>query len=269
MSEEHRLYLKKLKTRKIVIRISQFGTLIFLLGIWELAAYLEWADPFIISSPSRVAKSIASLYSSGELFTHSFASLWETVLSFTLSTVLGTVIAVALWWNDFLRRVAEPYIVVLNSLPKIALGPLIIIWVGAGKAAVIVMALMISLVITIISALQGFSSVDSEKIDLLRSMGAKKGMIFLKLVFPQNIPNLLGILKINVGLSWVGTIMGEYLVSRDGLGYLLVYGGQVFRLDLVMASTVILSVLATAMYLLVGLLEKLVSKHFSDGGTFK
>lgn len=262
MSEEHRLYLKKAKIRKLVIRITQFGVLILLLGLWELSAYLEWADPFITSSPSRVAKSIASLYSSGELFTHSFASLWETVVSFLLSTALGTLIAVALWWNDFLRRVSEPFVVVLNSLPKIALGPLIIIWVGAGKAAIITMALMISLIITVISALQGFNSVDSEKIDLLRSMGANKRQIFLKLVLPQNIPNILSILKINVGLSWVGTIMGEYLVSREGLGYLLVYGGQVFRLDLVMASTVILSVLATVMYLAVQLLEKIVSKYF-------
>lgn len=262
MSEEHRLYLKKAKIRKLVIRITQFSVLILLLGLWELSAYLEWADPFITSSPSRVAKSIASLYSSGELFTHSFASLWETVVSFLLSTALGTLIAVALWWNDFLRRVTEPYVVVLNSLPKIALGPLIIIWVGAGKAAIITMALMISLIITVISALQGFNSVDSEKIDLLRSMGANKRQIFIKLVLPQNIPNILSILKINVGLSWVGTIMGEYLVSREGLGYLLVYGGQVFRLDLVMASTVILSVLATVMYLAVQLLEKIVSKYF-------
>lgn len=262
MSEEHRLYLKKAKIRKLVIRITQFGVLILLLGLWELSAYLEWADPFITSSPSGVAKSIASLYSSGELFTHSFASLWETVVSFLLSTALGTLIAVALWWNDFLRRVTEPYVVVLNSLPKIALGPLIIIWVGAGKAAIITMALMISLIITVISALQGFNSVDSEKIDLLRSMGANKRQIFIKLVLPQNIPNILSILKINVGLSWVGTIMGEYLVSREGLGYLLVYGGQVFRLDLVMASTVILSVLATVMYLAVQLLEKIVSKYF-------
>lgn len=262
MSEEHKLYLKKTRIRKLVIRLTQFGILILLLGLWELSAALEWADPFITSSPSRVAKSIASLYSSGELFTHSFASLWETVVSFLLATFVGTAIAVALWWNDFLRKVAEPYVVVLNSLPKIALGPLIIIWVGAGKAAIITMALMISLIITIISALQGFNSVDAEKTDLLRSMGATKRQIFFKYVLPANIPNILAILKINVGLSWVGTIMGEYLVSREGLGYLLVYGGQVFRLDLVMASTVILSVLATVMYLAVQLLEKIVSKYF-------
>ena len=133
MSEEHKQYLKKQRTRKIVIRIIQIGILILIFGIWELSAYLEWADPFITSSPSRVVKSIANLYTSGQLFTHLGATLWETVISFILSTVLGTAIAVILWWSETVRRVLEPYLIVLNSLPKVALGPLIIIWVGAGR----------------------------------------------------------------------------------------------------------------------------------------
>lgn len=262
MSEEHKQYLKKQKIRKIVIRIIQIGILILLFGLWELSAYLEWADPFITSSPSRVVKSIANLYTSGQLFTHLGATLWETVISFLLSTVLGTAIAVILWWSETARRVLEPYLIVLNSLPKVALGPLIIIWVGAGRSAIVTMALMICLIITVISALTGFMSVDEEKIQLMRSMGANKFQILTKLILPANIPNILSILKINVGLSWVGTIMGEYLVSREGIGYLLVYGSQVFKLDLVMASTLMLCVLATAMYLVVALIEKLISRFY-------
>lgn len=262
MSEEHKQYLKKQRTRKIVIRIIQIGILILIFGIWELSAYLEWADPFITSSPSRVVKSIANLYTSGQLFTHLGATLWETVISFILSTVLGTAIAVILWWSETVRRVLEPYLIVLNSLPKVALGPLIIIWVGAGRTAIVTMALMICLIITVISALTGFMSVDEEKIQLMRSMGANKLQILTKLILPANIPNILSILKINVGLSWVGTIMGEYLVSREGIGYLLVYGSQVFKLDLVMASTLMLCVLATAMYLVVALIEKLISRFY-------
>ena len=262
MSEEHKQYLKKQKIRKIVIRIIQIGILILLFGLWELSAYLEWADPFITSSPSRVVKSIANLYTSGQLFTHLGATLWETVISFLLSTVLGTAIAVILWWSETARRVLEPYLIVLNSLPKVALGPLIIIWVGAGRSAIVTMALMICLIITVISALTGFMSVDEEKIQLMRSMGANKLQILTKLILPANIPNILSILKINVGLSWVGTIMGEYLVSREGIGYLLVYGSQVFKLDLVMASTLMLCVLATAMYLVVALIEKLISRFY-------
>lgn len=262
MSEEHKQYLKKQRTRKIVIRIIQIGILILIFGIWELSAYLEWADPFITSSPSRVVKSIANLYTSGQLFAHLGATLWETVISFILSTVLGTAIAVILWWSETVRRVLEPYLIVLNSLPKVALGPLIIIWVGAGRSAIVTMALMICLIITVISALTGFMSVDEEKIQLMRSMGANKFQILTKLILPANIPNILSILKINVGLSWVGTIMGEYLVSREGIGYLLVYGSQVFKLDLVMASTLMLCVLATAMYLVVALIEKLIGRYY-------
>lgn len=262
MSPEHKQYIKKLKIRKIVILSAQIGLLIAIFGVWELSAYLGWADPFITSSPSRMAKSFVSLYRSGDLFRHTFATLGETVISFLLSTALGVIIAVALWWSEVLRDILEPYLVVLNSLPKIALGPVIIIWVGAGKSAIIVMSLLICIVITIISALTGFVSVDKEKIDLLRSMGANKAQILFKLVLPSNLPNIVSILKINVGLSWVGTIMGEYLVSREGIGYLLVYGGQVFKLDLVMMSTILLCVLATAMYLIVALIEKIVKKLF-------
>lgn len=262
MSPEHKQYIKKLKIRKIVILTSQIGLLIAIFGVWELSAYLGWADPFITSSPSRMAKSFISLYRSGDLFRHTFATLGETVISFLLSTALGVIIAVALWWSEVLRDILEPYLVVLNSLPKIALGPVIIIWVGAGKSAIITMSLLICIVITIISALTGFVSVDKEKIDLLRSLGANKAQILFKLVLPSNLPNIVSILKINVGLSWVGTIMGEYLVSREGIGYLLVYGGQVFKLDLVMMSTILLCVLATAMYLIVALIEKIVKKLF-------
>ena len=134
----------------------------------------------------------------------------------------------------------EPYVVVLNALPKIALGPIIIIWVGAGKGAIIVMAILISVVVTIINILNGFLSVDKDKILLMRTLSASRAQILFKLVLPSNVSSIIASLKVNVGMAWVGTIMGEYLVSREGLGYLIVYGGQVFKLDLVMASVAIL-----------------------------
>lgn len=262
MSEEHKLYLKKIKIRKIVVLCVQLGILILAFGVWELSATLEWSDPFITSSPSRIVLSIVDLYRTGDLWLHMGATLYETVLSFLLATIIGVAVAIMLWWSELLTSILEPYLIVLNSLPKIALGPLIIIWVGAGRSAIITMALLISVIITIISAHTGFVSVDKEKIELLKAMGANKFQILYKLILPANIPNILAILKINVGLSWVGTIMGEYLVSKEGIGYLLVYGSQVFKLDLVMASTIILCLLATIMYLAVALLEKLISKYY-------
>ncbi|MDD3946560.1 MAG: ABC transporter permease [Clostridia bacterium] len=262
MSEEHKRYLSKLKRKRILIKLVQIGILILLFGLWELFAHVKIIDPFLTSSPSRVVQSISNLYESGMLFRHLGATLLETVISFLLSTVIGTLIAIILWWNETVRRISEPYIIVLNALPKIALGPLIIIWAGAGRNAIIVMALLICVIITIISMLTGFMSIDKGKMQLMKSMKATKLQTLCKLILPGNIPTLISVLKINVGLSWVGTIMGEYLVSREGIGYLLVYGSQIFRLDLVMASTIMLCILATAMYLGVSLVEKLIHKYY-------
>ena len=167
-----------------------------------------------------------------------------------------------MWWNNFVKDVFEPYVVVLNSLPKIALGPIIIIWVGTGKMAIITMAVLISVVITTITLLNGFVSTDKDKILLLKSMGANRMQIFVKLVAPYNVPTLMACLKINVGMSWIGAIMGEYLASKEGLGYLLVYGSQVFRLDMVMTCTIVLCALAGIMYGLVAILEKIVVKGY-------
>ena len=262
MSAEHKRYVKKLKIRHAVIWVLRIGLLAAFLGIWELVAQYRIVDPFIISSPSRIVRLIGELYRENNLFPHVLASLYETVLGFVIATVLGSLIAMALWWSKGLRDVLEPYLITLNSLPKIALGPIIIVWMGTGEKAIIFMAVLICVIITIISMLSGFIGVDKEKIMLLQSMKAGKLKIMTKLIIPANIPTLISVLKINVGLSWIGSILGEYLSSQKGLGYLLVYGSQVFQLDLVMASTVILCLLAGGMYGFVAIIEKIVRKHF-------
>lgn len=254
-SKEHLIYLKKIKTEKWIIKLIQISILILLFLIWEL--FTKWGilDPFFTSSPSRMLKTAKSLYSSGELFTHIGITLYETVIGFVLSTALGYILAVVLWWSDKLKKILEPYIVVLNSLPKIALGPLIIIWVGAGTKAIIVMCILICVIVTTLSLLGSFLSCDKDKILLMKSMGANKIQTFFKLIVPNSMPDFISVLKINVGLSWIGTIMGEYLVSKAGLGYLIVYGGTVFKLDLVMTSTVILCLLAGGMYFVISRIE--------------
>ena len=169
-------------------------------------------------------------------------------------------LAVLLWWLPFVNEVMDPYLVVLNALPKIALGPVLIVWIGAGMGSIIVMAVLISLVVTTVTVLSGFTAAAEEKQLLMRTLGAGKGQTFLKVVLPAGVPHMMSALKISVGMSWVGVIVGEYLVSRSGLGYLIVYGGQVFQLDLVMASVVILCLLAALMYGAVALLEKKFQK---------
>ncbi len=257
---EHQIYLDKLKKDKVVVMFFRIAILVTFLALWELLADLKIIDSFLFSSPSRVFMTILNLHSTGELYSHIFTTIFETLAGFFIASILGVLIAVLLWWSEKLRKIFEPYIVVLNSLPKIALGPMIIIWFGAGMKAIIFMAVIITVIVTIINMLSGFIETDENKILLLKSMGAKKTQIFLKLVLPSALPTMISTLKINVGMSWIGSIMGEYLVSKRGLGYLIVYGGQVFKLDLVMASTVVLCLLAAIMYLVVSIVEKTLIK---------
>ncbi len=259
-SDSHKKYVRKEKLKTFFVHFFQVVILLGIIGLWELVAQKEWVDPFIISSPSRVVNQIGELYKNGTLFTHILTTLNETVLAFLLSTLIGFVIAILFYMITPLRRVFEPYLVVLNSLPKIALGPLIIIWVGIGTKAIVTMGILICVVITTINLLNGYLSVSGEKIMLLKSMGANKFQIMTKLIFPATLPNFVATLKINLGMAWVGVIMGEYLSSKAGLGYLLVYGGQVFKLDLVMASIVILCILSGVMYGIISIFERIITK---------
>ena len=260
-SREHVLFLKKRKQNIVLVWVLRVGILALLLGLWELVTALGWVDPFIMSSPSRIAATIASLYADGSLFYHIGVTLWETLAGFAIAVVLGFAIALLLWWSDTVRKVLEPYIVVINALPKIALGPLIIVWFGTGSEAIVFMTVLVGIIVAIMHVLSAFIGTDPNKILLMRSMGASKWQILWKLVLPSSYPSVISMLKINVGMAWIGSIMGEYIVSRAGLGYLIVYGGQVFKLDLVMSATFILCVLAAGMYFLVVLLEKVIVKN--------
>ena len=214
---------------------------------------------------SRMAATFVSLCRGGDLWRHIGVSCGETVIGFLSGTALGTAVAICMWWSGKLARILDPYLVVLNALPKTALGPIFIVWMGAGQGAIIVMTLAISLIVTILNMYQGFLSTDEEKIRLLRSLGANRRQILWLLVFPANAPTLFSTLKVNVGLSWVGVIMGEFLVSQAGLGYLIVYGSQVFNMDLVMTSVVILAVAAVVMYRLVLWVEKILNRFWGKG----
>lgn len=256
-SLERRIYLKKKRNRKIAIRTTQILMLLLLICSWEILADIGIIDSFIMSSPSRILDTFAHLSSNG-LLHHLQVTLYETLVGFGLGVILGIVIATILWWSTFLTEVFEPYLVVLNSLPKIALGPVIIIWMGAGTGAIIFMAVAISLIVTVMELLNGFHATNKNKIKMAKTFSASRAQIFFKIIFPSNLPTLFNSMKVNIGLSLVGVIAGEFLVSKAGLGYLIVYGGQVFKLDLVMASVIILSIVAAVLYGAVSFLEGLV-----------
>ncbi len=262
ISNEHQQYIKKIKNTHKKIVWTRIIILVLIFVSWEVLGDLKIIDPFLTSTPSRMIKSLVTIYNEGTLFKHIAVTCYETILGFVLGTVFGTLIAVLLWWSDFASKVAEPYLVVLNALPKVALAPIIIFWVGNGLKAIVIIALLISIVVTIISVLTGFNEVDEDKVKLLKTFGAGKTQILTNLIIPASVPTLISALKINVGLSWVGVIMGEFLVARDGLGFLIVYGGQISQLDMVMMSIIILSILAYVMYGLVSIIEKRLKHRY-------
>lgn len=261
MNNEHEEYLRNIKREKFKVVFFRVIILLAFILLWQVAADYKWIDPFLSSSPSRIIKSLIKFIEGGTLLKHITVTCYETILGFTLGTLLGALIAIILWAFPTVSKVLDPYLVVLNALPKVALAPIIIFWVGNGTSAIIVIALLISLITTIISVLTGFNEVDKGKLILMRTFRANKWQVLKFLIFPASIPVLISALKINVGLSWVGVIMGEFLVARDGLGFLIIYGGQIAQLDMVMMSIVILSIIAFLMYEVVSIVEmKLVNK---------
>jgi len=258
VSEIHGCYLEQTRTEDFLIRLYQVLIVISLIVFWEVGARKQWIDPFIMSQPGKVIETIVALYQSGKLGIHIATTVGETTFGFIVGTLGGTLIAIVLWWSPKVARIFEPYIVVLNSIPKVALGPVFIVWLGSGAPAIIAMALATSIIVTIMMVFNGFNEVDSDKIKLLKSFGATRAQVMAKVTLPASVPTIIAALKVNLGLSLVGTIVGEFLVSKEGLGYLIVYGGQVFNMSLVMASVLILCVVAGVLYYTVSILERKV-----------
>ncbi len=261
LSLARKSYLKKIKKDYFIVKFSRIAVLIAFFGLWELLAKTGAIDSFLFSCPSKICATIAALLKSDELFTHILVTLGETIAGFLIATALGTIVAILLWWSDRLRKISEPYLIILNALPKIALGPVIIIAFGSGAKAIIFMTVIVTVVVTSINMLNAFTQTEKGKLLLLKAMGASKAQTLKNLVLPSAAPAFFSTLKVNVGLSWIGSIMGEYIVSRKGLGYLIVYGGQVLQLDLVMTSTLLLSVLAAMMYAAVAFFEKAATRR--------
>jgi len=254
-SNEHLIYLKKLKKKEAIIKISQLFIIISFIILWQIFADNNLINTFITSSPKNIFLTLVSL-SKNNLFEHVFVTIYETLFSFFLGTVIGIIIAAILWWNNYLYRIFDPYLTVLNSLPKVALGPIIIIWCGSGIKSIILMALLISVIITIINISNCFNNVDSIKIKLFKSFKASKKQLFFKLILPDSLNSIISTLKINISMSLIGVIMGEFLVSKKGIGYLILYGSQIFNLNLVMTGIIILCFVAALMYYVILYIEK-------------
>jgi NitT/TauT family transport system permease protein len=256
VSRRHAEFLRSVRLRQAQVAVAQVAVLIGFLGLWQLATAWGIVDPFIISQPSQIATKLGEMIGDGSLWFHTAVTVAETLVGFFVGTVVGIAIAGMFWWWRFLSEVADPYVVVLNATPKMALGPVFIIWLGATMSAVIALAVSISLFVTILSVFSAFQQADRDKLLLVTSFGASKWQQFSKVVFPSAVPTIIATLKVNIGLSLIGAIVGEFLAARAGLGYLIIYGQNIFSMSLVMTSVVILTVIAGVMYYAVAWAER-------------
>ena len=256
MSKEHINYLKKIKRTNLVIKLIQILIIITIISIWQYAADKGYINTFISSSPKNVLKTIINLYKNKTLFHHIWITLYEIIISFIIGEAVGIIVAAFLWRYNFIFKILDPFLTILNSMPKVSLGPIIIILAGASTKSIIIMALFISIIITMIDMHQAFKETDKNKIRLMQSFKANKNQIFFKLIFPSNFNNLINTAKVNLGLVFIGVIMGEFLVSKAGIGYLIMYGSQVFNLNLVMTGIILLIILAAIMHYIIVFIER-------------
>lgn len=250
---------------KYVIILFQVLVFVFVLFLWETLAYYHIIDEFLFSKPSKVYKLFLIYLENNMILNHVFITLYEMLMGLFLGSLIGFIIASILWFYPLLSRILMPFMFVLNALPKTALAPIFIIWIGMNTKGVIFVGIFISLVITILSLLNHFNNIDQNLVKMLKSFNAKKIHIYKYIVLPSNLLNMISILKINVGLSFIGVIAGEFIVSREGIGYLIMYGSQIFRLDLVMLGVFLLAIVSVLVDILMNLLINLLKRK----GIFK
>jgi len=261
MSKEVSKKIRAKKRNKILILSAQLGIIFCFFIAWEVLANKKILNPFIFSSPSRIWKTILQLAQTGELFGHILTTLYEIAIAFSIGISLGFLIAIILYELPIFAKIIDPFLTMINSLPKVALGPIIIIWTGANTKSIIVMALLINLIVSIMNFYNGFLGVDEMKLKLLKTFGASKKQILRFLIIPESKRTIISSLKINISMTFIGVIMGEFLVSKKGIGYLIIYGTQVFNLTLVMSGIIILILLSFLIYECISLIEKKLSKE--------
>lgn len=245
-----------MKKSKWTILLVQLTIVLIFLFIWESGSRLGFVNSFIFSSPMKIIETLIKLFQTGELLEHVLVTFQEIVSAFALGIGIAFTISILMYISPFFARVIDPFLTVLNSLPKVALGPIIIIWVGANANAIIAMSLLINVIVSIITIYSGFAYTDPLKIKLFTSFGANKWQILYKLVIPANRHSIVSALKINISMTLIGVIMGEFLVSKRGIGYLIINGTQLFNLNLVLTGIVVLLIISFVLYEIIGLIEK-------------
>lgn len=262
VSPEQLAYVQSIQRQQITIRSLQLFILVSFLILWEIAAVNDWINAFIFCSPSKLYFTFLDMMRDGSLLHHIGITLYETLIGFAIVTFGSILIAVLFWWNETLSKVLEPYLVMLNALPKSALAPVLIVWLGANQTTIIVCACSVAIFGSILNIYTGFASIDHDKLKLIETLKGNRFHSLRMVVLPSNVPNILSIMKVNIGLCLVGVVIGEFLAAKEGLGYLIIYGSQTFKMSNVLLSIFILCAIAMLLYFLLQQLEKKLSEYF-------
>lgn len=255
-------YVRNIRKKQLQIRLYQLLLFVGFLILWEFTARHGIINDFIFSCPSKLFATMISMISDGSLMHHISITLYETLAGFAIVILGSLLIATLFWWNETLSKVLEPYLVILNALPKSALAPVLIVWLGANKTTIIVCACSVAIFGSILNIYTGFVNVESDKIKLIQTLKGNRFQCLKLVVLPSNVPNIISIMKVNIGLCLVGVVIGEFLAAREGLGYLIIYGSQTFKMGNVLLSILILCVIAMLLYLVLQKVEKKLSGYF-------
>lgn len=256
LSQGQQRFLNQRRRHKRIVRVSRIAILLSFLFLWEFTANIGAIDSFIFSSPSRITLCFWEMVLDKTIFLHVGITLYETLVSFFLVIVCSILAAVLLWFSERLSEILDPYLVVLNSLPKSALAPLLIVWLGANKTTIIVAGMSVAIFGSILNLHSSFTTVDPDKIKLIYTLRGNRLHALTKVVIPSSIPAIISTMKVNIGLCLVGVVIGEFIGGREGLGYMIIYGSQVFKLDWLLMSIVILCIIAMGLYALINTVEK-------------
>ena len=262
-SAEYRAWLARERRGRLAVRATQLALLLLFFVLWEVLPRAQIVNPLFTSYPSALWPTFVELLKTtpqqASILAHTWSTVLATIIGFSAAMLIGTAVAAALWWWEGLYRVLDPYLVVVNAMPKTAFVPIFYIWLGA-TLSIYGMSLAISLFVTILMIYNGFQGTDPNKVKLAQTFGATKGQILAKVVLPGSVPTLIAALKVNVGLSLVGVVVGEFQSANLGLGYLIQYGSQIFKLNIVMTAITILALVSSVMYLAISWLEAAVMR---------
>lgn len=261
-SKQYLDFLRRIRLGQRLVTASQIALLVLFLGLWEVLPRMHVMNPMLTSYPSAIWAALLDLLATGNLLQHTWATIFATIIGFTLSMVIGVIVAAALWWSEFVYKVLDPFLVVANAMPKIALVPIFYIWLGS-EYSIYGMAVAIAVFVAIMIIFAGFRSIDANKIKLAKTFGATRWQVLWKVVLPGSVPTLIAALKMNIGLALIGVVVGEFQSASAGLGFLIVNGSQIFKMNIVMASVTVLALISSVMYLAIYYLEAAVSRRYN------